>query len=99
MLVSGVQHSDSDIYICMYMYEYIYIRIYIYSFQILFSYRLLQNIENDSLCYTVGPCWLSAYRSQYFYVHAGSTSRSLLYSQYLAQCLVRRRCKEIFAEY
>ena len=27
-------------------------------FQILFPYRLLQNIEYSSLCYTVGPCWL-----------------------------------------
>ena len=28
-------------------------------FQILFPYRLLQNIECNSLCYTVGPCRLS----------------------------------------
>ena len=28
-------------------------------FQILFPFRLLQNIEQSSLCYTVGPCWLS----------------------------------------
>ena len=28
-------------------------------FQLLFPYRLLQNIESSSLCYTVGPCWLS----------------------------------------
>ena len=28
-------------------------------FQILFPYRLLENIKNSSLCYTVGPCWLS----------------------------------------
>ena len=27
-------------------------------FQILFPYRLLQNIEYYSVCYTVGPCWL-----------------------------------------
>ena len=26
---------------------------------VLFLYRLLQNIEHSSLCYTVGPCWLS----------------------------------------
>ena len=26
------------------------------SFHILFQYRLLQNIEYSSLCYTVGPC-------------------------------------------
>ena len=27
------------------------------SFQILFPYRLLQNIEYGSLCYAVDPCW------------------------------------------
>ena len=27
-------------------------------FQILFPFRLLQNIEQSSLCYTVGPYWL-----------------------------------------
>ena len=48
MLVSGVQQSDSVIHI--------YVPI---LFQILFPFRLLQNIEQSSLCYTVGPCWLS----------------------------------------
>ena len=28
-------------------------------FQILLHYRLLQNTEYSSLCYKVGPCWLS----------------------------------------
>ena len=28
-------------------------------FQILFPVKLLQNIEQNFLCYTVGPCWLS----------------------------------------
>ena len=28
-------------------------------FQIIFPFKLLQNIEQHSLCYTVGPCWLS----------------------------------------
>ena len=28
-----------------------------YSFLDSFPYRLLQNIEYSSLCYTVGPCW------------------------------------------
>ena len=28
----------------------------LFFFQILFPYRLLQNIEYSSLCYTVGPC-------------------------------------------
>ena len=47
MLVSGIQQSDSVIYV------------YTYSFSIIFPYRLLQNIEYSSLCYTVDPCWLS----------------------------------------
>ena len=40
---------------------FIYISRYIYIyilFHILFHYRLLQNIEYISLCYTVGPCCL-----------------------------------------
>ena len=28
------------------------------TYQILFQYRLLENIEYGSLCYTVGPCCL-----------------------------------------
>ena len=32
-------------------------------FQILFPYRLLQNIEYSSLCYTLGPCWLAILHS------------------------------------
>ena len=48
MLVSGVQQSDLVIHI--------HISI---LFLILFPYRLLQSIEYSSLCYTVGPCWLS----------------------------------------
>ena len=55
MLVSGVEHSDSVIH----TYINIYIYIYIYFIQILFSFRLLQNIEYSALYYTVGPCWLS----------------------------------------
>ena len=48
VLVSGVQQSDSVTHI----------RVSI-LFQILFPFRLLQNIEQSSLCYTVGPCLLS----------------------------------------
>ena len=48
VLVSGVQQSDSVIHIHVSL-----------LFQILFPIRLLQNIEQSSLCYTVGPCWLS----------------------------------------
>ena len=50
MLVSGVQQSDS--------YIYIYTRTHIYVcilFQILLHSRLLEDIEYTSLCYTVGP--------------------------------------------
>ena len=45
-IVAGVQQSDSVIYISI-------------LFQILFPFRLLQNIEQSSQCYTVGPCCLS----------------------------------------
>ena len=54
MLVSGVQHGDPYIKIHTHTHTHIYAR-----FQILFPDRLLQNIEYNSLCYTVGPCWLS----------------------------------------
>ena len=47
VLVSGVQQSDSVIHIHVSI-----------LFQILFPFRLLQNIEQSSLCYTVGHCWL-----------------------------------------
>ena len=48
MLVSGIQQSDSVIHICI-----------SFLFQILFPFRLLQDIEYSSLCYTVGPYGLS----------------------------------------
>ena len=47
MLVSGVQQSDSVIHIHVSI-----------LFQIRFPFSLLQHIEQSSLCYTVGPCWL-----------------------------------------
>ena len=46
MLVSGVQQSDSVIQVPI-------------LFQILFPFRLLQNVEQSFPCYTVGPGWLS----------------------------------------
>ena len=48
VLVSGVQQIDSVIHIHL-------------PFFVRFCslYRLLQNIEQSSLCYTVGPCWIS----------------------------------------
>ena len=48
VLVLGVQRSDSVIHLHVSI-----------LFQILFPFRLLQNIEQHSLCYTLGPCWLS----------------------------------------
>ena len=48
VLVSGVQQSDLIIHIHVSI-----------LFQIIFPFRLLQNIEQRSLCCTVGPCWLS----------------------------------------
>ena len=48
MIVSGVWQSDSDIRLHASI-----------LFQILFPFRLVQNIEQSSLFYTVGPCWLS----------------------------------------
>ena len=48
VLVSGVPQSDSVLHIHVSI-----------LFQILFPIRLLQSIEQSSLCYIVGPCWLS----------------------------------------
>ena len=48
MLLQGVQQMDSVIHI----------RVSI-LFQILSPFRLLESIEQSSLCYTVSPCWLS----------------------------------------
>ena len=48
VLVSGVQQSDSVMHIPISV-----------LFQIPFQFRLLHNIEQSSLCYTVDPCWLS----------------------------------------
>ena len=50
VLVSGVQQRGSVIYI--------------YFLYILFNYGLLQDIENTSLCYKVGPSYLSVYMQQ-----------------------------------
>ena len=47
VLVSGVQTSDSVLHIHVSI-----------LFQILFPFRLLQSIDQSSLCYTVGPCWI-----------------------------------------
>ena len=47
MLVSGIQQSDSGIYV------------HTLFFSILFHYSLSQDIEYSSLCYTANPCCLS----------------------------------------
>ena len=48
MLVSGIQQSDSVIHISI-------------LYEIPFPFRLLQNIEQSSACYIVGPYWLSIF--------------------------------------
>ena len=56
VLVSHVQQTDSVITIHVFSYMCI--------FQICFPFRLLHNIEQGSLCCTVGLCWLfSVYMS------------------------------------
>ena len=44
--------------------------------KILFHYRLLQDIESSSLCYTVGPCWLSILYTNLEFRSTVVTSRS-----------------------
>ena len=46
MLISAVQQSDRYTYICIPLYT-------------LFHYDLSEDTESSSLCYTVGPCYLS----------------------------------------
>ena len=48
VLVSDVHQSDAVIHIHVSI-----------LFQILFPFKLLHNIEQSSLCYTAGSCWLS----------------------------------------
>ena len=48
VIVSGVQQSDSIIHIHVSI-----------LFQNLFTFRLIHNINQRSLCYTVDACWLS----------------------------------------
>ena len=57
--------QESDCY--TYLYNWTYIHIYTYIFvQIPFPYRLLENIEFNSLWYTIGLWWLSII---YIYIH------------------------------
>ena len=49
MLVSGVRQND-----------FIYIYIYLFLFKLFFPFSLIEHIfEQSSLCYTIGPYWLS----------------------------------------
>ena len=48
VIVSGVWQRDSVVHIHVSV-----------LFQILFPFRFLQDIEPNSMFYTVGPCWLS----------------------------------------
>ena len=58
VVVSHVQQKNSDT--CTHTntqtYIYIHMCIYVYSFSDSLPYRLLQNFEYSSRCYTVGPC-------------------------------------------
>ena len=36
-----------------------YIYIYLFFLKFFFPFKLFHNIKKSSLCYTVGPCWLS----------------------------------------
>ena len=52
LFISGGQQTNSGIHIHLSI-----------LYQILFSYRLLQSIEKNSLCYTIGPCLSKAMAS------------------------------------
>ena len=54
---SRVYNKVIQLYIC-YIYIYTHTHTYI-PFQILYHYRLLQDIEYSSPCYAVGPCCIS----------------------------------------
>ena len=54
------------------------IQLYVYMlsvlFQVIFPFRLSHNIEQSSLCYTVGPCWLSVLNIAVCVCHTGADS-------------------------
>ena len=68
VLISNIQQSDSVIHVHASV-----------LFQILFPVRLLQNIEQSSLCYTIGPCWLSILNI-YFKYSAVSMDQNVLHT-------------------
>ena len=57
MLVSAVQQSGSNFYICVYIYMCVYICIFFFRFFSIIDYYKILNIA--PYCYTVGPCSLS----------------------------------------
>ena len=64
-------------------------------FQILFPYRLTQNIEYSSLCYTIGLFWLSLkvlYASPYLTI---SKHSSLYFLYYTRASLVAQMVKNL----
>ena len=65
VLVSGAQHSGLVIHVSI-------------LFQSLFPFRLLCNIEQHSLCYTIGPCWLSALNIEVCTCQSQTSNLSLL---------------------
>ena len=80
VLVSGIKQSNSVIHI------YIYTHI---LFQIPFPYWLLQNIECSSLCYRLGPYWLSMLYIAYqcFYILGISLSLIILLQMFFHNLL------------
>ena len=72
VLVLGIEQSDSVMHVSVLS-------------QIHFPGSLLQNIEQSSLCYSVGHSWLSFYFYYYFFVCFifGCTGCSLLHIGFL----------------
>ena len=68
-------------------------QLYIYVatlFQILLPYRLLQNTEYSSLCYTVGPCWLSILNIAVSTCQSQTTDFRVHYEDVIAQIWKRK---------
>ena len=63
-LMSSLKHCTLKFFLleysCLTVFHVIQLSIYMHLlFQVVFPFRLLQSIEQGSLWYTVGPCWLS----------------------------------------
>ena len=67
VLVSGVEQSDSLIHINVsFLFKMFFPIITVILLQ------LLWNIEQSSLYYIVGPCWLSIFNTVYYYAHVNA---------------------------